>query len=119
MPHCLPLKRNFFVLAAGALFLAQADSADEKLVYPKAPSSEQIDDYFGTKVRDPYRPLEDADSEATRKWIDAENKLTFDYLAKVPERERIRNRLTGLWNYERYGVPFHEGGQYFFSKNTG
>src|ERR1041385_5215818 len=98
---------------------ALSGRADGKLVYPQAPKSEQADDYFGTKVADPYRGLEDADSEATRKWIEAENKLTFDYLAKIPERKRINERLTALWDYERYGVPFHEGGNYFFSKNTG
>ena len=63
--------------------------------------------------------FEDADSKPTRKWIEAENKLTFDYLAKIPERKQIKERLTALWNYERYGVPFHEGGDYFFTKNTG
>src|ERR1043166_2398375 len=121
MPHCRPVTNKFFAAAAGAVLVAisRAGGAEEKLVYPKPPSSDQVDDYFGVKVRDPYRPLEDLDSEATRKWIEAENKLTFDYLAKIPERERIGKRLTALWNYERYGVPFHEGGQYFFSKNTG
>jgi prolyl oligopeptidase len=120
MPHCLPVKKKIFVLALSAVLLAFTQpGAEEKLLYPKPPSSDQVDDYFGVKVRDPYRPLEDLDSEVTRKWIDAENKLTFDYLAKIPERERIGKRLTALWNYERYGVPFHEGGHYFFSKNTG
>jgi len=107
------------LLAAPLLLIAQTGGSEEKPVYPKPPATEQVDDYFGTKVRDPYRPLEDLDSEATRKWIEAENKLTFDYLAKIPERERIRQRLTAVWDYERYGVPFQEGGQYFFSKNTG
>jgi prolyl oligopeptidase len=122
MPHCSPLKRKFFVFVAGALVAISAPPAaraDEKLTYPQPPTSEQTDDYFGTKVRDPYRPLEDVDAEPTRKWIEAENKITFDYLAKIPERKRINERLTALWNYERYGVPFHEGGNYFFSKNTG
>src|SRR5919198_2116123 len=120
MPDYLPLTKKFFALVSSALLLATpAAHAEEKLAYPKAPASDQVDDYFDVKVRDPYRPLEDLDSEATRKWIEAENKLTFDYLAKIPERERIGKRLTILWNYERYGVPFREGGQYFFPKNTG
>ena len=89
------------------------------VAYPKAPKSNQVDDYFGTKVPDPYRGLENLDSPSTRKWIEAENKLTFDYLAKIPERKQINQRLTALWNYERYGVPFHEDGNYFFTKNTG
>src|SRR4051812_15901924 len=87
--------------------------------YPPAPKSEQVDDYHGTKVADPYRELENLDSEPTRKWIEGENKLTFDYLAAIPEVPRINKRLTALWNYEKYNVPFHQGGQYFFSKNTG
>ena len=121
MPDYFPLTKKFFAFATAGLLAgaAQLTRADEKLVYPKPPSGEQVDDYFSLKVRDPYRPLEDLDSEATRKWIEAENKLTFDYLAKIPERERIGTRLTALWNYERYGVPFQEGGRYFFSKNTG
>jgi len=109
---CAPLLFLFF----GSSILS---GADEKLVYPQAPTSDQTDDYFGTKVADPYRPLEDADSEPTRKWIEEENKLTFGYLEKISERKRINERLTALWNYERYGVPFHEGGNYFFSKNSG
>ena len=59
------------------------------------------------------------DSPATKKWIEAENKITYDYLASIPERPKINERLTALWNYEKYGVPFHEGGRYFFGKNTG
>ncbi len=92
---------------------------EEKLVYPLPPKSDQTDNYSGTTVADPYRPLEDADSPATRKWIEEENKLTFDFLSQIPEGKRINERLTALWNYERYGVPFHEGGNYFFSKNSG
>ena len=91
----------------------------EKIPYPKPPTSNQTDDYHGTKVSDPYRPLEDLDAPATRKWIEAENKITFDYLAKIPERKRINERLTALWDYEKFGIPFKEGGNYFFSKNSG
>lgn len=92
---------------------------DKGFVYPKAPKSNQVDNYFGTKVADPYRGLENADSPATRKWITAENELTFRYLSEIPERKKINDRLTALWNYEKYGVPFHEGGRYFFAKNAG
>ncbi len=87
--------------------------------YPAAPKSDQTDDYHGTKIADPYRPLENADSDETKRWIEAENKLTFDYLGTIPERKIINERLTALWNYEKYGVPFREGGRFFFSKNTG
>jgi prolyl oligopeptidase len=90
-----------------------------ELVYPPAPKSDQVDVYHGVKVPDPYRPLENPDSPETRQWIEAENKITFDYLGKIPAREKTRNRLTELWNYERYGVPLKEGGRYFFTKNDG
>ncbi|HEX8489610.1 MAG TPA: prolyl oligopeptidase family serine peptidase, partial [Chthoniobacterales bacterium] len=102
---------------AGLEMLAADEGA--RLAYPPAPKGEQVDDYHGTKVADPYRDLENADSETTRKWIEAENKLTFDYLAGIPERKKIHEKLTALWNYEKYTVPFREGGRYFFSKNTG
>src|SRR3954452_22256654 len=87
--------------------------------YPEARKSEQVDDYHGTKVADPYRWLEDLDSAETRAWVEAENKLTFDYLNQIPERAAIKARLTKLWNYERYDIPFKEGGRYFYKKNDG
>jgi len=114
------MKRTFLFLAA-AVFLASnlTWAADDKLVYPQPPKSAQSDDYFGTKVADPYRDLENLDSEPTKKWVEAENKLTFDYLEKIPERKQIKEKLTALWNYEKFTIPFREGGRYFFSKNTG
>jgi len=102
-------------LCSGPVFAKDKPAFD----YPPAPKSDQTDDYHGTKVADPYRPLENADSEESRKWIEAENKLTFDFLNTIPERKKINERLTALWNYEKYGVPFREGGRYFFSKNSG
>ena len=109
-----------FVLVRVFLGLQPLAAAEtEHFAYPQAAKGNQVDDYFGTKVADPYRDLENADTEATKKWIEAENKLTFDYLAGIPERKQINDKLTALWNYERYTVPFHEGGRYFFSKNTG
>jgi prolyl oligopeptidase len=87
--------------------------------YPSAPRSGQVDDFFGTKVADPYRWLENADAPDTRAWIDAENQVTFGHLEQVPERARIRARLTAIWNYERYGTPSREGPWYIFAKNSG
>ncbi len=106
---------------AGAFLFAitTAFAADSHFNYPKPQKSNQVDNYFGTKVADPYRGLENADSPATKKWIEAENKITYDYLATIPEREKINKRLTALWDYEKYGVPFHEADRYFFAKNTG
>jgi len=107
------------LISALALSLSTLLFAEEKLSYPQAPKSDQTDDYHGTKVADPYRDLENVDAEATRKWIEAENKLTFDYLAAIPERNKIKEKMTALWNYEKSTIPSREGGRYFFSKNTG
>ncbi|MBM3463755.1 MAG: S9 family peptidase [Armatimonadetes bacterium] len=102
------------------LFLAQVGCAlAQGLHYPLAPPGAVVEDYHGTRVSDPYRWLEDPDSPQTRKWIEAENKVTFSYLDQVPIRPKIRERLTRLWNYERYGVPHREGERYFFRKNDG
>jgi prolyl oligopeptidase len=89
------------------------------MTYPAARKSDQMDDYHGVKVTDPYRWLEDLDSEETRTWVEAENKLTFSYLNEIPARATIKERLTKLWNYERYGVPFKEGDKYFYARNSG
>jgi prolyl oligopeptidase len=90
-----------------------------KMQYPKPKKVDQIDDYHGTKVADPYRWLEDPDAADTRQWVQDENKITFGYLEKIPARQQIKDRMTKLMNYERYSVPFHEGGRYFYSKNNG
>jgi prolyl oligopeptidase len=89
------------------------------LTYPAARRDSQLDTYFGTPVPDPYRWLEDADSAETAAWVAAENELTFGYLAQIPFRDKLRERLTQLWNYERYGVPHQEGELLIFSKNDG
>lgn len=87
--------------------------------YPPTRKADQVDDYHGVKVADPYRWLEDLDSEATRRWVEAQNKLTFGFLNQIPSRQKLEDRLTTLWNYEKYGVPFKEGGNYFYTRNSG
>src|SRR5256714_1471841 len=109
--------RFLALVAAVLLTLAQNTAAQFK--YPDAPTSNQVDDYNGVKVADPYRPLENPDSPESRAWIEAENKITFDFLKTIPERDGIKKRLTEVWDYERFGVPFKEKDRYFFSKNTG
>jgi len=89
------------------------------LVYPKAKTVEQVDDYHGVKVADPYRWLEDTDSTDTKAWVEEENKLTFGYLDQIPYRKAIRDRMTKLWNFERFTVPRQEGGRYFYQHNNG
>ena len=91
----------------------------ETLDYPKTKKVDHVDDYHGTKVEDPYRWLEDDYSEETKTWVEAQNAVTFAYLASLPDREPLRKRLTELWNYPRYGAPFKRGGRYFFFKNDG
>ena len=107
----------------GAAELSMHASADtttgNRIVYPSSPKVDQVDDYHGVKVPDPYRWLEDPDSVETREWVEAQNKVTSSYLSAIPEREAIRNRLTELWNYERFSVPFKEGGRYFYLRNDG
>jgi prolyl oligopeptidase len=87
--------------------------------YPPSRKSDQADVLHGTSVADPYRWLEDLDSPETAAWVEAQNRTTFGFLESIPERARLKDRLTGLWNYERYGAPFRKGGRYFFFKNDG
>ncbi|MBN3944166.1 prolyl oligopeptidase family serine peptidase [Nostoc sp. NMS9] len=94
-------------------------SSEKSLTYPTSYKSNQADNYHGTLVADPYRWLEDPDSEETRTWIEAQNQITFGYLSEIPAREKIKQRLTKLWDYEKYGIPFKEGDRYFYFKNDG
>lgn len=96
-----------------------AHNMSKTLTYPKARKSDQVDNYHGVSVADPYRWLEDLDTGETKAWVDAENQLTQSYLSEIPERAKIRERLTKLWNYERYSVPFKNGSRYFYYKNDG
>ena len=114
-------RNSLAVLAfAGCLFFSAAAQTDgAPLAYPKAKTVDQVDDYHGTKVVDPYRWLEDTDSADTKAWVDAENKLTFSYLDQIPYRAAIRERLLKLWNYERFTAPEQEGGRYFYQHNNG
>ncbi len=88
-------------------------------LYPKSRQEEQVDVYHGIEVKDPYRWLEDPDSEETEAWVEAQNKLTFGYLDKIGERSAIASRIEELWNYEKFSIPFREGARYFYFKNDG
>jgi prolyl oligopeptidase len=111
--------RKAFSLVAVCAILASAVAA-QKFDYPQPRRADQVDDFHGVKVADPYRWMEETDSAETRSWIDAENKLTQSYISTIPQREAIKNRLTEIWNYERYGAPSKIApGFYLFSKNTG
>src|SRR5215467_8580419 len=101
------------------LLAGAAQQMIKPFTYPVARKGDQVDDYHGVKVADPYRWLEDLDSAETRQWVEAENKLTFAFLNSIPERAGIRDRLTKLWDFEKYGVPFKQGNRYFYSRNSG
>ena len=98
---------------------APAAEPNRPFAYPEARKADVVDDYHGHKVADPYRWLEDPDSAETRAWVEAENKVTFGFLNGIPAREAIKGRLTKLWDYEKFGVPYKEGGRYFYSRNSG
>ncbi|MEY2411233.1 MAG: prolyl oligopeptidase [Verrucomicrobiota bacterium] len=85
-------------------------------VTKKVPVTETL---HGVVISDPYRWLEDDNAPDTKAWVEAQNRVTFAYLSEIPERPRLKERLTKLWNFERYGVPHREGGRYIFSKNDG
>ena len=89
------------------------------LKYPETQRGEVADDYHGRKVADPYRWLEDTESEETAVWVAAQNVVTRAYLDAIPERPQLRKRLQQLWNYERYAMPVHHGDTYFYTHNDG
>ena len=102
------------------LCFMSASTFAQTLTYPVSRKDESIiDDYHGTKVADPYRWLEDDNSEETKAWVKAQNEVTFGFLKNIPKREQIAERLKKAWNYERTGIPFEHGGKWFFNRNSG
>ncbi|HCA58278.1 MAG TPA: S9 family peptidase [Blastocatellia bacterium] len=93
--------------------------AQKGFEYPKARKADQVDDFHGVKVADPYRWMEDTGSAETQSWIEAQNKLTNSYFETIPQRARIRERLTEIWNYERVSAPSKIGKRYIYSRNDG
>jgi len=90
-----------------------------QLQYPQTRKTDTIDNYHGTMVPDPYRWMENDNSDETKAWVQAENKVTNNYLDKIPFRDKIKKRLTEMWNYPRYSAPFRKGDFFYFSKNDG
>ena len=109
--------RKFFAVFMGVAMMASISFC--QLKYPDTKKVTQTDNYFGTKVSDPYRWLEDDKSDETAAWVTAENKITQDYLSKIPFREQVRKRLEEMWNYPKYTSPFKEGQYYYYYKNDG
>ena len=89
--------------------------------YPATTTIDHVDVYHGVEVADPFRWLEDdvRESDAVKNWVDAQNEVTFAYLDTIPERDVVKGRLTELWDFERYGTPYKEGGRYYYSYNNG
>jgi prolyl oligopeptidase len=106
-------------LAVVGFTACRKPAGDAKLQYPQAKQVDQVDDYFGTKVADPYRWLEDDNAPEVKEWVKAENDVTFGYLDKIPFREKIRARLNEIYNYPRYSSPMRAGEYYFYNKNDG
>ena len=112
--------RKLYLLFILLSFVAAGVPAQTKFDYPKPRKADQFDNYHGTKVADPYRWMEQTESDETKAWIEAENKITNAYLSTIPEREKIKNRLTEIWNYERYSAPSKiTDNFYIYTKNDG
>lgn len=108
-----------YIICSGFLLLSLAASAQTKINYPSTKPMDQQDDFFGVKVADPYRWLEDDRSRETALWVNAQNVETENYFKEIPFMGKIRRRLAELWNYERYSAPFKEGNYTYFYKNDG
>ncbi|HQB35984.1 MAG TPA: S9 family peptidase, partial [Bacteroidales bacterium] len=109
------MRLSIFLIVA----LVFISCSNKKMNYPLTKMENIADTIFGTIVPDPYRWLEDDMSAETAEWVQAQNRVTFGYLDKIPYREQIRERLTQMWNYEKFRIPFIEGEYTYFSKNDG
>ncbi|MBR8535695.1 S9 family peptidase [Carboxylicivirga sediminis] len=113
------MKHLFLLTLTTMLVLNACDCNKSPYEYPETKKGDVVDEYFGTKVADPYRWLEDDRSAETAEWVKKQNEVTFSYLESIPYRQKIKERLTEIWNYPRTSAPFKAGGKYFFSKNDG
>ena len=113
------MKNLIITATAMAIFSACNGPETTRIEYPLTKKVDVTDDYFGTRVPDPYRWLEDDMSEETAAWVSEQNKVTFGYLEKIPYRAEIKSRLEKIWNYEKFTSPFNEGDYTYFSKNDG
>jgi len=117
----MKLIRKAVALAGAAAMMASCNHMKQikHMPYPETQRTDVADDYFGTKVADPYRWLEDDNSEATAAWVKAQNAVTQDYLSQIPFRDAIRGRLTQLWNYPKEGIPAKHGDAWYYFYNDG
>ncbi len=108
-----------FMLVFLSTYVSYSQTASGKFIYPQTKKVDTVDEYFGKKIADPYRWLEDDNSAETAEWVKEENKLTYSYLDKIPFRDKIKTRLTEMWNYAKVSAPWKRGNYYFFFKNDG
>ena len=113
------MKSKIFLLLIIITFFGSCNLYKNKIEYPKTKKVDVKDNYFGTIVNDQYRWLENDTSQAVKEWVIEENKITFDYLNKIPFRNKIKERYSQLFNYPKYSAPFKGGKNYFFFKNEG
>ncbi len=116
LKKALPLLLIVIVVSIAASYVS---SDPVKIKYPVTRKTDTVDTYFGTKIADSYRWLEDDRSAETGEWVKAQNKVTFDYLATIPFRKKVKDRLTQIWNFAKVSSPFKKGKNYFFYKNNG
>jgi len=112
-------KTMLFMMASFSVASFGQNQKENTMKYPVTKKGETVDTYFNQKVNDPYRWLEDDRSLETQAWVKAQNKVTYDYLSKIPYRNKIKARMEKLWNYEKIGAPFTEGKFQYFFKNNG
>src|SRR4026207_1541910 len=109
MHHAHAARLAFAIALLQATLLAQSSPK-----YPQPRKGDVVDDYFGTKVADPYRWMEDLNSPEVKQWVDAENAVTFKYLDSLPERDVLKKRITDLYNYPRVTIPSFQGRRWFY-----
>ena len=103
------------ILSVFAACGSDEKNEEAKLQYPATRKVDVVDTYFGTKIADPYRWLEDDRSAETGEWVKTQNQVTYDYLSKIPFRNKIKERLTKIWNFEKRSTPFKKGSYYWTS----
>lgn len=111
--------KRILITALSLTTIFMISCQQQKFTYPVTAKDDQVDDYFGTKVADPYRWLEDDTTAQTAEWVKAQNAVTFAFLEQIPYRQKIQDRLTKIWDYPKVSAPYKEGGRYYYSRNNG
>lgn len=113
------MKNLIYIVIIAGVIMMQSCGNEKRIKYPETKRGNVTDNYFGTQVADPYRWLENDTSAETEDWVNRENKVTFDYLNKIPFRDKVKKRLAQIWDYPKYSVTFKKANRYFFFKNDG